>query len=237
MKVYKNNPDGFKEIRVKMLFIFIPLLLIMLIAGSWAGFIDVDANEISPSSFVSAILFVVIFAFTFTRNLAKQRKIFKSYLLMIDDEVIVREQEMMPTISLRKDTIKEIVKCKNGNILIKGQTRQDVIIVSNNIANREALESDLHALMEVKVQAGKSILEKMALFIAPALLGLMAAIIVSTNKYLVLISAVIVTITFGWTLYEIQINKNIDVKTRRSSWAMIIVILVIIAIAYSKVLN
>jgi putative effector of murein hydrolase LrgA (UPF0299 family) len=99
------------------------------------------------------------------------------------------------------------------------------------------LESDLHALMEVKVQAGKSILEKMALFIAPALLGLMAAIIVSTNKYLVLISAVIVTITFGWTLYEIQINKNIDVKTRRSSWAMIIVILVIIAIAYSKVLN
>jgi len=235
MKVYKNNPDGFKEIRTKMLFVFIPLLLIMLIAGSWAGFIDVDANEISVVSFVPAILFVAIFAFTFSRNVAKQRKIFKSYLLIIGDDIIEREQEMMPTISLRKDAIKEIVKCKNGNILIKGQTRQDVIIVSSHIANREALESDLQALMEVTEQTGKNILDKMVLLIAPVLLGLMATIFISTNKYLVLLSAVIVTITYCWTIYEIQINKNIDDKTRRKSWMIAILILGVIAVAYLKV--
>jgi hypothetical protein len=237
MKVYKNNPDGFKEIRTKMLFVFIALLLIMLMAGSWAGFIDVDANEISVVSFVPAILFVAISAFTFSRNLTKQRKIFKSYLLIIGDEVIEREQEMMPTISLRKDAIKEIVKCKNGNILIKGQTRQDVIIVSSHIANREALESDLQALMEVTEQTGKNILDKMALLIAPGLLGLMATIFISTNKYLVLLSAVIVTIIYCWTIYEIQINKNIDDKTRRKSWMIAILILGVIAVAYLKVVD
>jgi hypothetical protein len=91
--------------------------------------------------------------------------------------------------------------------------------------------------MEVKEQTGKSILEKMALLIAPVLLGLMAAIVISTNKYLVLISALAVTVTFGWTIYEIQTNKNIDDKTRRSSWMIAILILVIIVITYSKVVG
>ncbi len=91
--------------------------------------------------------------------------------------------------------------------------------------------------MEVKVQSGKSILEKMSLLIAPVLLGFMATIVISTNKYLVLASAVIVVITFGWSLYEVQTNKNVDEKTKRSSWLIIIVILALIAIVYSKVFN
>lgn len=235
MKVYKNNPEGFKEIRTKMLFVFIPLFLIILVGGSWAGFVDI--NNISASSFVPAMLFLVVFAVSLTRSLARHRKMFKSYLLIIGDDVIEREQAMTPTMSLRTSEIKEIVKCKNGNILIKGQKRQDVIIVSSHIANREALESDLRTLMEVKEQTGKSILEKMALLIAPVLLGLMAAIVISTNKYLVLISALAVTVTFGWTIYEIQTNKNIDDKTRRSSWMIAILILVIIVITYSKVVG
>jgi hypothetical protein len=235
MKVYKNNPEGFKEIRTKMLFVFIPLFLIILVGGSWAGFVDI--NNISASSFVPAMLFLVVFAVSLTRSLARHQKMFKSYLLIIGDDVIEREQAMTPTMSLKKSEIKEIVKCKNGNILIKGQKRQDVIIVSSHIANREALESDLRTLMEVKEQTGKSILEKMALLIAPVLLGLMAAIVISTNKYLVLISALAVTVTFGWTIYEIQTNKNIDDKTRRSSWMIAILILVIIVITYSKVVG
>lgn len=235
MKVYKNNPEGFKEIRTKMLFVFIPLFLIILVGGSWAGFVDI--NNISASSFVPAMLFLVVFAVSLTRSLARHRKMFKSYLLIIGDDVIEREQAMTPTMSLKKSEIKEIVKCKNGNILIKGQKRQDVIIVSSHIANREALESDLRTLIEVKEQTGKSILEKMALLIAPVLLGLMAAIVISTNKYLVLISALAVTVTFGWTIYEIQTNKNIDDKTRRSSWMIAILILVIIVITYSKVVG
>ena len=238
MKVYKNNLEGFKEIRAKMLFIMIPMLLIMLIGGSWSNFIDVDSSDIRATSFVLPILLVGMFAFAITRGLTRQRKMFKSYLLIIGDDLIEREQAMTPTISLRKDAISEIVKHKNGNIFIKGQTRQDIIVVSNHIANREALEADLRAFMEVKEQPGKSILEKIGvLLIAPVLLGLMAAIIISSNKYVVLISTVLVTVAFAWTLYEVQTNKNIDDKTKRSMWAIVIVILAFIAIAYSKVVG
>ena len=238
MKVYKNNLEGFKEIRTKMLFIMIPVLLIMLIGGLWSNLIELGNGEIHATSFVPAILIVGIFVFTITRGLAKQRKMFKSYLLIIKDDVIEREQIMTPTISLTKDMITEIVKHKNGNILIKGQTRQDVIIVSTHIANREALESDLRSFMEIKEHPGKSILEKIGtLLLAPALLGLMAAIVFSSNKYVVLISTVLVTVTFAWSIHEVYTNKNIDDKSKRSIWGMAIAILVFIAIAYVKVVG
>lgn len=236
MKAYKNNPEGFSEIRTKMLFVFIPLMLIILVVN-WRGFIDIGRGEINASSFVPVVLIVGAFTFSIVRSLNRQRKIFKSYLLIIGDDVIEREQAMTPTIFLKKNEIKEIVKCKNGSIVIKAQKRQDSIIVSKYITNREALESDLQAIMEVKVQSGKGILEKMLLLIVPILLGLMATIVISTNKYLVLASAVGVMAILGWSLYEIQTNKNIDEKTKRNSWLIIIVILAMIAIVYSKVFN
>lgn len=87
----------------------IPVLLIMLIGGLWSNLIEIGNGEIHATSFVPAILIVGIFVFTITRGLAKQRKMFKSYLLIIKDDVIEREQIMTPTISLTKDMITEIV--------------------------------------------------------------------------------------------------------------------------------
>lgn len=237
MKTYKNNPEGFNELKRKLLLVLIPLFFVTLVAGSGIGFINGSTGQVDSASFVMMILMIGMSFFVISRGLNKQRKIFKSYLLIIEDDVIQREQEMTPLITLKKNEITEIIKCKNGSIMIKGQKRQDVIIVSKHIANYETLESDLQAVMEIKAQSGKGILEKMSLLIVPILLGLMAAIVISTNKYLVLISAAIVTIIFGWSLYEIKTNKNIDERTKKSSWALIIVIVAIITIVYSKVVN
>jgi hypothetical protein len=232
MKTYKNSPEGFRDIKKRVLFILIPLLLIMLAVSSGFG---------EGFNMVSSVPLIVImgaaFTFSIVRALNRQRKLYKSYLLIINDNDIQREQDMTPLITLKKNEIAEIVKCRNGSIMIKGQKKHDVIIVSKHIANREALESDLQKMMEFKVQSGKGIREKMQVLIIPILLGLMAAIVISTNKYLVLISAAIVTIIFGWSLYEVQINKNIDARTKRNSWLIIIVILVMITIVYSKVLR
>ncbi len=138
MKAYKNNLEGFSEIRTKMLFIFIPLILVILVINSWAGFIDIGRGEISAASFVPVVFVVGAFTFSIARSLNRQRKIFKSYLLIIGDDTIEREQAMTPTILLKKNEIKEIVKCKNGSIVIKAQKRQDSIIVSKHVVNREA---------------------------------------------------------------------------------------------------
>jgi len=236
MKTYKNKQEGFKAIQKRSLRLSIPLMLLAMIFGLGFGFGNSNNGEVNTLPYLILPL-LGAGAFGIFRGLNRQRKIFESYVLIVGEDFIQREQMLTSTITIKKDELKEIIKYQNSSFIIRGEKKEDLIIVNELIENHEDLESNLRIFGEVKEEAIKATTQKLLLPIVILVLGLMAVVYLSTNKYLVLISGTILTFGFIWSLYKTQTSKNIDNKTKRASWWIVIVLISIIAITYTKVMN
>ena len=180
------------------------------------------------------ILLLATLGFGIYRGVVRQRRLFESYTLTIDDDSIQREQLNTATVKIPSEEVAEILKLQTGGFVIKGRNRTDFIIVTNQIENAEELERDLSQFGDVKVPIRKSMLEIMKIPIILSVLILMAIVYVSNNEWLVLGSGIILTATLIWSFYELQVSKNIDKRTKRNSWWTVVAIVSVIAVTYSK---
>ena len=230
MKVYKNKFNGFAEIRRKIVLRTIPLMVLVLAFVIGTGYNDGDLSTLP----YLLVLLLVALGFGIYRGIVRQRRLFESYTLTIDEDSIQREQLNTATVRIRRGEVAEILKSEVGGFVIRGRNRADFIIVPNQIENAAELELDLCQFGDVRVPIRKSVLEIMRIPIILSLLILMAIVYISSNKWLVLGSGTILTVALIWSLYEIQVSKNIDKKTKRNSWWTVVVIMTVISVMYSK---
>jgi len=233
--IYKNKPDAFKSIQKRSLRITIPIVLMAISLGLGIGFNRSGDDEVNTLPFSLAIAIGAV-TFGVFRGLNRQRKIFESFVLTIGDDLIQREQLMTPTVAIKIAEVKDIVRNQNGSFIITGQRKGDVIAISHEIENRDDLELELKKVKLIKEQVS-SLSQKLLLPSVFLTMILMAVVYVSTNRYLVLISGIALTLWLIWSVYQIQTSKNVDNKTRRTSWWIIIVIFSIIASTYAKFVN
>ena len=66
-------------------------------------------------------------AFGLYRGVNRQKEIFDSYRLTLDNNAITREQHKTPTITISNTDVIEIVKNSNGSFTIKGNSPVNVI--------------------------------------------------------------------------------------------------------------
>lgn len=233
MKTYKNIKEGFKEIQKKSLTRTIPLMAAALVVSIGINF-GSKPGEVNTWPYLILLISGVL-VFSLYKGLNRQRKIFESYLLTIDDDFIQRDQLNTPTVKIIKDEIKEIIAYPNGGFAIVGKTKTDLIVVTKYIDSITDVENSLKRLKQFSTPPKKSAIEKLSPFLALFGLALMAVVYISTNKTLVLVSGTVLTILLSWSFYEVQISKNIDSKTKKNSWWTIVVLLSVIGITYSKV--
>ena len=77
-------------------------------------------------------------------------------------------------------------------------------------------------------------MEKYKWILIISMLGLMASVYLSTNKMIVGITGVILIAFLGYSFYEVRRNKNIDEKTKKGMWWLILVLFSIIGTMYFK---
>src|SRR4051812_3613776 len=127
MEVYKFKPGAFKEIRKKVFLRTIPLLLIAVTLGLGMSFLRSDG---APDDFLTlkiAIPLVLLLAgFAVYRTISAQKAFLETYTLTIADNVITREQYNTATMAVHFFEIKDIVKKKNGLIIVG---EKDLILV------------------------------------------------------------------------------------------------------------
>ncbi|MCT4589725.1 MAG: hypothetical protein N4A71_18020 [Carboxylicivirga sp.] len=113
----------------------------------------------------------------------------------------------------------------------------NAIIVPAQLERIDEMEESLRANCqeEEKPVKTKSILQKLTIPFVFLTIGLMGVVYISSNKILVGIAGLVLTVVLIWSFINIQRNKNIDKRTRRSSYWTILVLLSIIGITISKV--
>ncbi len=169
-------------------------------------------------------------------GVSRQKVLFESYCLTISDMQIVREQKNTPTIVLPLSHVSQIIKNSNGSFTIKGKTKLDVIGVPAQIDNYGNLETSLHQICPLTTQTVEPLTQKLNFAIVVAMLGLMACVYLASNKIIVGISGTILSAVLIYSFIQIQRNKNIDSKTKRSSYTTILVLLSVIAITIYKLM-
>ena len=232
MQQFKITPDGFKEIKKRLLLRVIPLMLVAVTVGIFITSQNQSADALSLIIAIPFIAAAVIFGLY--RGINRQKDLYESYTLILTDNLVRREQLNTPTISIYYNDIQEIIKSNNGNFVIKGPDAKNPITVSAQIDNYVLLENELNQIKPITVKSSDSPVQKFQFLFVILTLALMASVYLVSNKIVVFISGASVIGILLWSLVRIHTNKNIDVKTKRASWLVLIVIASIIAIMYNK---
>jgi hypothetical protein len=235
MEQFKNNPEKFKEPRKAILFKTLPLSLI---AG--AGGIAISTFNSNPQQTdITSWLFVIplilgSMSFGLYLSLKKQKELFESYVLTIDDMSITRTQNNTPTIRIPKSEISEIIKNSNGSFSVKGNSLLNMIGIPAQINNYERLEHIISEIKELSIKTSEPFLQKFQWRISILTIGLMAAVYISGNKLTVGTSGTILLIILGYSFFVLQKSKNIDRNTKKTAWIVLLVTTSIIGVMYYK---
>ena len=236
MKQYTLKPEAFKEIKKKILFKSLPLMLIALGVGFGISYF----NSTNPENSLKTLSFIIpagiaLIIFGIKRGTNQQKQLLESYTLTFAEDAVIREQKNTPTIRLAHSEIKEIIKDRSGSYLIKGQHLHSAIVVPIHIQDPDQLEEALQQIRPLSLANSSASLKNRLLSILPfAVLGLMAVVYISSNKLLVGICGTLLTASMLWSFVQIQRGKNYDRKTKRNSYWIALVLLSVIAVTIAK---
>lgn len=236
MEQFKIRQDGFKEIRKMMLIKAIPISLLAVSGGLVISHFTTNEQQSNENVFSFVIPMVLgALAFGLYRGINRQKEIFDSYRLMIDNNGITREQHNTPTITISNTDVSEIIKNSNGSFTIKGNSFVNVIGVPSQIDNYEKLEKSLAEIRQISTKNSEPFLQKFRGILSSILtIGLMASVYISKDKIIVGVSGTVLLTVLGYSFFEVQKSKNIDSKTKKGMWWLIIVIASIMVGMYYK---
>jgi hypothetical protein len=234
MRHYKIREGGFKEIKKQLLIRSLPIMLLAAAFGIIITFINSKSTTADVNVLPIIIpLIAIALAFGLYLGINRQKDLLRSYRLTLTNNLITREQVNTPTVSIYFTDVDQIVKNKNGSFIVKGKTATDLIVIPAQIEEYTELEN---LLLQIKPFSTKSnsFFQRYSIIISILTLVLMLCVYTSTNKTIVALSGTTLVAILAWSFYVTRKSKNIDVKTKRSMWWVLIVMASIITVMIAK---
>lgn len=233
-KNFTIKPNGFKEVRKRVLIRTIPILLIALSTGLSISYYNQSKKDgDSTVLYIVIPLLLVYGCISISRSLKKRKQIFESFTLTIDANSIWRDLKDTPSIHIFLTEIEQIHILPNRDLVIKTKEKANLIWVPSQVQDFEELKA---MLSEIKpLEENDSIIKKQkwAWALAFASMALLAFVFISTNKIIVILCGIAL---IGYSIYVIEKarkSKHIDHKTKRGMlWYVVLMVAVIMKIAY-----
>jgi hypothetical protein len=224
MKTFKLNPDGLKK---QYRLIFYMTVVMSVIAGAGAIYISyINSGPSGNETILLIPIMLVIMGISLFRLSKKLKKTWNGFEIIIDDDTITRTQNNVPTITIKKEDVREILESRQGGIALKTDQRIDTIHIPKYVENREELLAILADLKQVKKQPANY---NFSPLIAVALaIGLFVTFSLTKTLLIILITGLILVILLTWGFIEIQRSKLIDSKLKRGSFLFIFLLLSIV---------
>ncbi|MBL7871165.1 MAG: hypothetical protein JNM78_06105 [Cyclobacteriaceae bacterium] len=206
----------------RMLYLFIIVILVVFIVPF---FFNGDAGNSSitgTSTLFTIILMIGVLTFSLLNALKKQKAMLASYKLIISEDSISREMLHTPTITILIKDVQEIIKSKNGALTILGDSKMNAIGVSPAIERKEELETLLSGIKSLTIKTSTSLWQTFQLPIALVGVVLMFTSFYSENLYISSFSGITFLVFMTYSMLILRKSKNVDSKTKRLSYFMII---------------
>jgi hypothetical protein len=235
MQEYNMKPDGFKEIRKQILIRTIPIMVVAITVGLLIGSLNSSDKyaDINTLPILIPIILLLV-GIGLYRGINRQKTLFESYKITIAENLVKREQLNTPIISIYFNDIQEIIQKSNGNFIVKGPEPKNVIIIPAQVNNYSELYNALNQIRPIITKPSNSLFQKYQFLFVLLTLTLMVLVYTVSNKIVVATSGSFVILILMWSLIIIHTNKNIDIKTKKSSWWALVIVASVIYIMYNK---
>ncbi len=175
---------------------------------------------------------------TTKKLIEKQKSIFAGYELFVTTDSISRVITGYPSITIMFADIRDIMKSKDGALLIRSKTTvHDIISVPAQLQNFEELEQKLVAIKPI---SGKNTLLKyqiLRLIISVGLIATMFIVATAEDVWILLGAIVLLLVYIVWVITVILKSKNVDKQGKRTLYLSILLPLGVILFAVFKLLK
>jgi len=224
-----------------MLLLSLPVVLIWFFILNFSGglklsYLDGSSRPVSDYLiiFLPVLIFISFLGFGVYRSLVRVKKIYDSYELSISDNLIAREQVNTPTISIYLSEVQEIIRHRNGSYVVKGTKANDLIIIPNQIENRDELEVVLDQIKPIATKGKVTTQLRLLALLNMAAWLLMLCVLYVDNKIVVAIAGTLCLALSIYNFIRIQKSKNVDYRTKRTKWLSLLYLLIVIYYMITK---
>ncbi|WP_276372709.1 hypothetical protein [Chryseolinea sp. H1M3-3] len=234
MQQFTVRPDSFKDIQNKIIKVtaFIFCVVLFFVIGLPMLISDDPANV--GSSPYMIVLFGGIFAFSIRNAVKRQKALFESFKLVIDDEKITRERLNTPVMVIYRKDVQRITKRSSGTFCIEGDSKLNAIGVPSQVDNYEQLEKALNAIKPIIVHTKKSFVEQMVFPIVLIVPGLFVGHFYITNNIFSIACGILLVLILVSSFYISVTNKNIDSRTKGVAYFSLFIVALIIFSLFKK---
>jgi len=234
---FKLEPEAIKRLGRKILIRTELFGLLAAGIGVLIGMRNVSSDNIFPMLVIMIPLWSLLTLLGSYHGMKRQKALLNSYILTFDGEFIIREGKNVPTIRHAYQDITEIIKNPHGSYLIKAKSMRDAIIVFRGIGQPQKLEQLLCQIRPITNPQPKTLNKYLAWSLVPGAMLLIVAVVLSNNKIIVALCGPVLAVIMVYSLLETQRSKQVDKKTKRGAWLILLPLLSIIWITVIKLLN
>jgi hypothetical protein len=171
------------------------------------------------------------------RGMRRVKKAYESYELTISENLIAREQQNTPTIAIYLTEVREIIKRRNKGFIVRGKTLNDMILIPAQIENYDQLEAALDHIKPVTTKGITTSALKLQVVLSLVAVGSMMCVYSVENKFIVGTAATLFAAFYIYSFIQTQKSKNVDYKTKRIRWVLLLVVASVIGTAVMKLIN
>jgi hypothetical protein len=227
MREFIYIPEGFRFVRAKLMrMLGIIFVVIFILAGILPIILSGEHYGWGTLP-VMALIIAVVAALSLKNATDKQRQIFKSFRLKIDEEKITLSRKDLADLVILHSEVKSITKKRSGNIVIKGRTPHHTIYIFPCIDQPAELERLLNEINPVRYAGGK--INELWFFpisvLTIAAIGGFSATRDGVIRF-VCMAVFIAAMVVGFHISSV--NKNTDRTTKLLSLAIFIPLIVIL---------
>lgn len=238
MPQFKIAEDKITEYKKKLitrrLIIFVVLIFFTTIIGYFTAQTNIKEDDVNPLYYLVPLM-IALYGYLFYKQKSTIDTIASSYLLTVEVNYIRREAAPLPPINLSINEIKQIVKNKNGGLMIFGSSTTDGIEVPPYIERYHEVESLLNDIVPIETK----ILNIRNFRIANNLIIGVAAICLlwAPNKIVVAISGGFIVVSMLVYFYQLSAARKLDENTKKNLWMYILVTIAFLVITLSKLME
>ena len=222
MYEFGMRPDGFKEIRKQGIIRTGSLFLVIIAIVAILPAVMSDAPNRFDTLPILIPLLLGVMVFSISLSMKRLKPVVESFRLKIDHEKIVRGRLHTPDLIILFTDITRIIKNYDGSFTIQGQSKLNPIAVPAQIEHPDQLEKILNEIQSVEVKTSKTTLQLLAIPISLSGVFLYSVRYITTNETALLTSDILLFLILAVSLVFMQLNKNIDTRTKRLGWFVLL---------------
>jgi hypothetical protein len=236
MQQFRTDPAYFSKVKRRIMLAAIPLAVGAIVFALIANYFP-SGNGNPSVNILPMVIPLIMMAFSIGLYLAinRQKKLFDSFKITFSENVIARYQFNSPPFKIPFEEITEICKNADNSFFVKGKSVADQMIIPAHMENPAAIE---HLLNQIKPVTASTMTQSWKIFYQASLtiilLGLLATVFISKNKFVVGITGSIVSAFMIFAFFGLYNNKNLDNKRKRNLLYIWIVVAYVIYTVYKK---